>query len=202
MAKGAEAHLPRERPRRFQLFQNHSTEQTTSPEIFIKGLYAQRHTIEELVYNNAEDCCGNNETTFGAVLREFVHLKRLAVTRDSLVEDGEDEEPQPLYETLPSNLEEAWILLDRGDIYDDRQQSFLKQGLRGLAMNKEQYCPSLNNLIWKWDAQYGVYPSGYRAEAGRILDALNLVSTFQEVGIRFDFTFGNPTKFGASNIMD
>jgi hypothetical protein len=114
-----------------------------------------------------------DETTFGTALREFVHLKRLAVTRDSLVEDGEDEEPQPLHETLPPNLEEVWILLDSGDIYDDKQQSFLKQGLRGIAMNKEQCCPFLKNLVlWKRDAQHSVYPSGYRAEASRILDAL------------------------------
>jgi hypothetical protein len=51
------------------------------------------------------------ETTFGTALKEFVRLKRLAVTRDSLVGDGEDKEPQPLHETLPPNLEEAWILL-------------------------------------------------------------------------------------------
>lgn len=154
-------------------FQNHGTEQLTSPEVFIKGLHAQRYTIEELIYNNAEDCCGNDETTFDTALREFVHLKRLAVTRDSLVGDGEDEEPQPLHETLPPNLEEVWILLDSEDVYDDRQQSFLKQGLLGIARNKEQYCPSLRNLVlWKRDARYGVYPSGYRAEAERILDAL------------------------------
>jgi hypothetical protein len=98
----------------------------------------------------------------------------------------------------------------------------LKQGLRGIAMNKKQCCPSLKNLVWwKRDAQYGICPGGYQAEVGKILDALyvlffktsckrlltrtmysNLVSTFQEVGIRFDFTSGNPTKFGASNLMD
>jgi hypothetical protein len=70
-------------------------------------------------------------------------------------------------------LEEAWIQLDYGDAYDDRQQSFLKQGLRGIAMNKEQCCPSLKKLVlWQRDAQYGVYPDEYQAEARRILDAL------------------------------
>jgi hypothetical protein len=160
-------------PNDSSFFQNHSMEQSTSPEVFIKGLHAQRYTIEELIYNNGVDCSGNDETTFGTALKDFVQLKRLAVTRDSLVGDEEDEEPQPLHETLPPNLEEAWILLDSGDVYDDRQQSFLKQGLLGIAMNKEQCCPSLNNLVlWKRDAQYGVYPDEYRAEAGKILDAL------------------------------
>jgi hypothetical protein len=36
---------------------------------------------------------------FDTALREFVHLKRLAVSRDSLVGDGVNEEPQPLHET-------------------------------------------------------------------------------------------------------
>jgi hypothetical protein len=160
-------------PGNSNFFQNNGNEQVTSPEVFIKGLNTQRHAIEELIYNNEEDCCGHDETTFGTALREFIHLKRLAVSRDSLVGDGVNEEPQPLHETLPPNLEEAWIQLDSGDTYDDRQQSFLKQGLQGIAMNKEQCCPSLKNLVlWQRDAQYGVYPDEYRAEAGRILNAL------------------------------
>ena len=144
-------------------FQNHGTEQVTSPDVFIKGLHAQRHTIEELIYNNAQDCCGYDETTFGTALREFVHLKRLAVTRSSLVGDGVYEELQPLHETLPPNLEEASILLDGWE------ESSLKQGLLGIAMNKEQYCPSLRNLVlWTRDPDR----CGNRVEAGRILDDL------------------------------
>jgi hypothetical protein len=99
------------------------------------------------MYNNGQDCCGYDETTFGTALKDFVQLKRLAVTRDSLVGDGKYEEPQPLHETLPPNLEEAWILLDGGEVYGDRQQSSLKQGLLGIAVNKKQYCPSLRNLV-------------------------------------------------------
>jgi hypothetical protein len=160
-------------PGKSNFFQNHGTEQLASPDVFIKGLHSQRLTIEELIYNNGEDCCGNDETTFGQALREFVNLKRLSVTRDSLVGDGEDEEPQPLYETLPPNLEEAWIQLDSGDVYDHQQQLFLKQGLRGIATNKEQCCPSLKHIVlWMRNAQHGIYPSKYQVEASRILSVL------------------------------
>jgi hypothetical protein len=71
----------------------------TFPEVFIEGLNTQRHAMEELIYHNEEDCYGNDETMFDTALREFVHLKRLAVSRDSLVGDGVNEEPQPLHET-------------------------------------------------------------------------------------------------------
>jgi hypothetical protein len=69
-------------PNDSNFFQNHGMEQITSPEVFIKGLHAQRYTIEELIYNNGVDCSSNDETTFGTALKEFVQLKRLAVTRD------------------------------------------------------------------------------------------------------------------------
>jgi len=90
-------------------FQNYGSEQLASPNVFIEGLNTQRHVVVGLMYNNVEDCSGSDDTTFGTALREFVNLKRLALSRDCLFGDGEIGESQPLYETLPPNLEEALI---------------------------------------------------------------------------------------------
>jgi hypothetical protein len=87
-------------------FQNNGSEQITSPKFFIKGLHSQRDTLEELIYNNGKDCCSDDESTFDIALKEFVSLRPLVVSRDSLVEDGVGEEAQPVHETLLPNLEE------------------------------------------------------------------------------------------------
>lgn len=158
-------------------FQDYDHELLTSPQVFIQGLYSQRHTIEELVYNNAEDRRGHDGTTFGKALREFIYLRRLAVPRECLIEEWEDE-ALPLYKTLPPNLEEAWIMLGNEDVYDETDRSYIIQGLRGIAMNKEQWFPSLKTLVL-WGS--GIYDhSGVQAEPDKILEAL-YVSFFRKL---------------------
>lgn len=200
-------------------FQNYGTEQRASPEVFIDGLQSQRNTIEELFYNNTEDRRGHDGTTFGFALRDFVNLKRLAVSRDCLVAVGQIKESQPLYEALPPNLEEAWIQLDNWEVYADGQLVNLDQRLRGIAVNKARYCPSLRSLVlWMFDARYGIPRDEYPAEARRILDALyvfpslkgflcaladlnhvrssnGLISMFEDAGIYLDLTIGQTHKF-------
>lgn len=167
---------------RGSFFQNYRSEQIASPEVFIEGLHGQRATLEDLIYNNGEDGTGNDETTFGTALREFIRLKHLAVPKECLVEswiDG-DEEPQSWYAILPPSLEEAWIELDNADVYplhdfERRLRGVFEQGLRGVAMNKVHCCPTLRRLvlhIWEPAVESGIEPDGYEAEARRILDEL------------------------------
>jgi hypothetical protein len=63
--------------------------------------------------------------------------------------------------------------LESGDVYNEKQLSLLRQGLRGIAMNIDQSYPSLRNIVLhQWEARRGVYRSEYRAEVSKVLSTL------------------------------
>lgn len=83
-----------------------------------------------------------------------------------------------MHTTLPPNLEEAWLQVYSSDVDAAISQSVLKEGLRGIALNKEEYFPSLKRLtLWQW-SDHVPNPSVYEAEANRALEALYVYYTF------------------------
>ena len=47
-----------------------------SPQYFLESLAVQHDSLQELIYNHGEDCCGNDESLFDpALMRSFVDLE-------------------------------------------------------------------------------------------------------------------------------
>ena len=116
-----------------------------SPEYFLKSLATQRDSLQELIYNHGEDCCGDDESLFDPVLmREFVSLKYLSVPRKCFV-DAEGM-PNPLYTALPPKLEKFKMDQD-ARLGNLEYEARLKYWLQDILDHKTTWFPSLKYII-------------------------------------------------------
>lgn len=152
-----------------------------SPQLLLEGIASQRETLEELSYDNVEDRCGADGTTFDAkLLSEFSKLTHMTVHRNCLITNNyATGRVNFVYIVLPPNLLELHLFEDEyihgdlsyGEVHVTEYVRRVWRWLEEIAYHRDKNLPALKTVI-TWEAEFDWPLDNYRAAAQPILDQM------------------------------
>ncbi|KAK0121515.1 hypothetical protein ONS95_009807 [Cadophora gregata] len=119
-----------------------------SADSFLRGISSQKGSLEEIIYNHGEDCCGTDDSIFDpALLRQFSTLKHLSAPITCFVYSSPNlGMTQPLRTFLPSTIEALQIDQDNM-IGEEEHEMFLRSWLQDVLDHKQECCPRLKTVV-------------------------------------------------------